>query len=43
MPDIIGARNARRPEDGAHESRQSYDEWLASGEPFDANAEKLGE
>ncbi|MGD9497365.1 MAG: hypothetical protein AB7Y46_13785, partial [Armatimonadota bacterium] len=25
------------------ESRQSYDEWLASGEPFDANAEDLDE
>ncbi len=27
----------------ARESRQTYDEWLASGEPFDANAEDFDE
>lgn len=25
----------------ARESRQTYDEWLASGEPFDANAQEV--
>lgn len=41
MADIIGAPKARWPADGVRESRPIYDEWLASGEPFDANAEEL--